>query len=125
MRNWVRTAFLLLPCIGVAACASNVAQNNLDTGRAAYDASFLTAAANYRSLGYCATGTVPTLAKPCADRKVVALLRSENATVIAAFNSWQAQVSAGNTAGAAAAYMALQTAVAAAESTANNLTPTH
>lgn len=105
----------------LAACNQNVLQNNLDTARAAYDAAFLTPAANYRSLGYCATGTVATLAKPCADRTTVVLLRSENATVINAFNAWQAQIDAGNTVGANAAYTALQTAVAAAMATIGTL----
>lgn len=117
--------FLILATLGMslAACNQTTLQNSLDTARAAYDAGFLTPAAKYRALGYCATGTLATAAHPCADRKLVALLRSENTTVIAAFNAWQAQIAAGNTAGADAAYAALQTAVAAAMATIANVLP--
>lgn len=115
--------FVSVAAISLAACNSTSLQNNLDTARAAYDAGFLTPAAKYRQLGYCATGTKATAAHPCADRQIVAMLRSENTTVIAAFNAWQAQITAGNTAGANAAYAALQTAVAAAMGTIANVLP--
>lgn len=115
----MRKLVLALPllALGLAGCNSSTLQNNLDTARSAYDAAFLTPAANYRNLGFCATGTKATLAKPCADRAIVKKLSDENHAVIAAFNAWQAQVTAGNTAGADAAYQALQTAVNAAMAT--------
>jgi hypothetical protein len=111
--------FIYAPLLLLAAC--NVSQQNVDAARAAYDAAFLTPAAHYRQLGYCASGTVATLAKPCADRAIVAKLRAEDQAVQAAINDLQAQINSGNTTGAMAAFQLLQTAIQTAETTAATL----
>lgn len=95
---------------------ASITQNEVDVARTGYDGAFLTPAARYRQLGYCATGTFATVAKPCASRTVVAQLQAADQTVEGAFNAVQAQIVSGNTTGITAAYSALTTAIAAAES---------
>lgn len=108
--------------LSLAACSSlTSAQNNLDVARAGYDAAFLTPAKNYRQLGFCATGTAATLAKPCADRAIVTKLVAQDTTVAKAFADYQAQITSGNTIGANAAFQTLQIAISTAEATAANL----
>jgi len=89
-----------------------VTQAQVDAAREAYDAAFLTPAAHYRQLGYCAAGTVATLAKPCADRAVVAKLQAADAAVAQAIAYIQAQMIAGQ----ATDLGVLTAAVASAES---------
>ena len=116
MRN-----ILLLGLAAVSLAGCNVTQNQIDSARTGYDAAFLTPAAHYRNLGFCATGTAATLAKPCADRAVVAKLVAEDNAVKVALANLQAQVASGNTAGASAAFSVLQTAISVAEASAVNL----
>lgn len=102
--------------IGLAGCdPTQITQSQVDAARSGYDAAFLTPMAKYRNLGFCATGTVATVAKPCASRATVAKLIAADNAVSTAVTSLQAQVTAGNTAGASAALTTLQTAVTAAE----------
>lgn len=94
---------------------TSITQSQVDIARNAYDGAFLAPAARYRQLGYCATGTLASVAKPCASRTVVAQLQAADQTVEGAFNAVQAQITAGNTTGLSAAYSTLTTAIAAAE----------
>lgn len=96
-------------------------QNELDTARNGYDAAFLAPLKNYRTLGYCATGAVITVARPCADRGVVAKLRSADKSVEAEFSGLQDQIDSGNATGLGAAYTALQTSITNAEQLALSL----
>lgn len=118
----MRKFLFLVPVLALGACLSTPSlQNSLDAARTGYDAAFLTPAAHYRQLGYCATGTVATLAAPCADRAAVAKLQAQDAIVEQAFSSLQNQINSGNTAGANAAFASLQIAISTAEATATNL----
>jgi len=89
MRKIIPIGALALACVTLAGC---VTQAQVDAAREAYDAAFLTPAAHYRQLGYCAAGTTATLAKPCADRAVVAKLQSADAAVAAAIIGVQTQM---------------------------------
>jgi hypothetical protein len=75
----MRTRFLFLAPVvaALAACTApsgSTPQSTVDGLREGYDAAFLAPATHYRALGFCKTGTTITLAKPCADRAVVAKL---------------------------------------------------
>lgn len=116
----------LVGAAGLAGCASTVSQieagtsftvtqNELDAARSAYDAAALTPAANYRALGYCATGTVATLAKPCADRTLVAKFQKADAAVSNEMNTVQGMITAGNATGLTAAYNTLLGLISTAE----------
>lgn len=122
---------MLLTGLGFGGCASavsqieagtsfTVTQNELDATRAAYDAAALTPAAAYRQLGYCATGTVATLAKPCADRALVAKFQAADAAVEAELNAVQGMITAGNATGLSAAYTTLLGLVSTAEGVATS-----
>lgn len=110
---------LALPFAGCSTLSTlsgtSITQSQVDVARNAYDGAFLAPAARYRQLGYCASGTFATLAKPCASRTVVAQLQAADQTVEAAFVAVQAQINAGNTTGITAAYSTLTTVIAAAE----------
>ena len=95
--------------------AFTVTQKALDDAREGYNATFLVSAANYRKLGYCASGTKATLAKPCADRATVAKLQAADAVVNVAFNNLQSMITSGNNTGLAASYSTLQYAIQTAE----------
>lgn len=98
-----------------AAATLDISQGDLDTAKAAYDAAFLAPSATYRQLGYCATGTTSTLAKPCASRTFVATLQKDDAAVQAQFATTQNLITTGNNTGLSAAYAEFQTAVTTAE----------
>lgn len=110
---------ILISVAALALAGCNLTQSDIDTAKEAYRAAFLVPAAKYRGLGLCPTVGVST--RPCADRAIVAKLRSENASVNAAFVSVQAQYAAGSGAGAQAAFGLLQIAVTEAEATAATL----
>ena len=114
----MKLAFLApLALIGAFALSGcNVTQQQLDDARASYNTAFLAPAAHYRNLGYCATGTTFTLAKPCADRTLVASLARADATIHAQFNIVQADVTAGNGTASMNDFSALQQAITTAES---------
>lgn len=95
--------------------AFTVTQSELDALRSGYDAAFLTPAAHYRSLGFCKTGTVATLAAPCADRTVVAKLVQADNVVAQEFSDVQAMITGGDNTGLQAAYTTLQSGVTTAE----------
>lgn len=95
--------------------ATTITQSTYDEVHQGYVAAFLVPAKNYRNLGYCATGTKPTLAKPCADRVVVEKLQNADAAVNAAFISVQGMIASGDNTGLSAAYKGLQDVIAAAE----------
>lgn len=103
-----------------AATSFTVTQNELDASVAAYDAAVLTPAANYRNLGFCATGTVATLAKPCADRTIVAKFIAADAAVLKEKKAIQAMITAGNATGLSAAYATLLGLVSTAEGVATS-----
>lgn len=96
-------------------------QTTVDGLRASYDAAFLVPAAKYRQLGYCASGTIFTLALPCASKTVVAQLRQIDTDVGNEFNAVQNQINSGNTTGLSAAYTTLQGLVTNAENIASTL----
>ena len=101
---------------GIAAAEGyTITQKALDDAREGYNATFLVSAANYRKLGYCASGTKATLAKPCADRATVAKLQAADAVVNVAFNNLQSMITSGNNTGLAASYSTLQYAIQTAE----------
>lgn len=118
-------AALCLFAVCLAACGAGstlgalsgftVTQSQLDAARSSYDAVVLAPAANYRALGYCATGTSATLQKPCADRAIVAKFVAIDKAVAADMNSVQAQITAGANTGVMAAWSDLQTQIAAAK----------
>lgn len=97
-----------------------VTQNELDATRAAYDAAVLTPAANYRQLGYCASGTSATLAKPCADRALVAKFQAADKAVATEMNAVQSMITAGNATGLTAAYNTLLGLISTAEKVATS-----
>lgn len=101
--------------------ATSVTQSQLDATMSAYVGAFLTPAAKYRQLGYCATGAIATLAKPCADRAIVAKLQASNAAVQTAFAAVQGIITSGQTSGLVAAYGLLETDITAADSIAASL----
>lgn len=105
---------LLLPACTTTGSLGVITQNEVDSTRATYD-SAMSVAAHYRQLGYCKTGTVWTVALPCADRTLAAKIQAADAAVAKGFNALQAQVTSGNTTGAQAAYATLQTLITAAE----------
>lgn len=114
--------------LGVAGCSTlstlssaSVTQSQLDATMSAYVGAFLTPAATYRQLGYCATGTSATLAKPCADRAIVAKLQASNAAVQTAFAAVQGIITSGQTSGLVAAYGLLEADITAADSIAATL----
>lgn len=109
MLKYIPIGAIALACVTLAGCVS---QAQVDAARAAYDAAFLAPAAHYRQLGYCAKGTAATLAKPCADRTVVAKLQAADAAVASAIANVQSQMLAGQ----ATNLGVLTAAVAAAES---------
>ncbi len=121
----IAAALALSGCAAISAIQSGqsfvVSQNALDAARSSYDAAFLTPAAHYRQLGFCATGTTFTLAKPCADRSVVAKLVAADATVSAEFKTVQGMISAGNNSGLSAAFTTLQDSISTAEALAATL----
>ena len=92
-----------------------ITQNELDATRTSYDAAFLTPAAHYRQLGFCAPNTPATLAKPCADPAVVAKLRAADKAVAADFTTVQNMINAGQNSGLQAAYNTLLNQIATAE----------
>lgn len=97
------------------AASFTVTQNELDGARAAYDGSALPALKAYAVLPRCATGTTISITNRCHDRVLLKRLRNADRAVASALDKTQAQIDAGNTAGAAAAWQALQTAIAAAK----------
>jgi hypothetical protein len=117
-----RSLSLLLAALALGGCAQlqavqgfSVSQNALDVARNGYNTAFLTPAANYRRLGFCATGSRWTLQHPCADRAIVTKLRQADAIVAKGFNDVQAMIRAGDNTGAQAAFTSLQTAISTAE----------
>lgn len=115
--------WIILAVLALGGCSTlgglsdfNITQNEVDTLRSSYDAAFLTPAAHYRQLGYCKAGTSWSLAKPCADRAVVAKLRAADATVANEFNLVQGMITSGQSSGVSAAFTALESAVTSAES---------
>lgn len=92
-----------------------VSQGQVDTLRSTYDG-VLSTAVSYRELGYCKTGTSFTAALPCADRKIVAELQSDNAAIIQEFNVLQTAVTNGDNTGALAAYSTAQGLIATIKS---------
>lgn len=126
MRKILLASALLAGFAGLSGCAaiqaiqagSNfvVTQNELDAAKSGYAGAFLTPAAHYRNLGFCKTGTVATLALPCADRAIVAKLDAANKAVVAQFAAVQAMIAAGDNSGVAAAFTTLQGLIATAES---------
>ena len=113
----MKLAFLLpLALTGVLALAGcDVTQQQLDEARTSYNAAFLTPAAHYRQLGFCRAGTTFTIAKPCADRTVVASLVAADAQVHQQFNLVQADVTSGNGTASMSDFSALQQAIAVAQ----------
>jgi uncharacterized membrane protein len=101
----------------------SISQSQVDALRSTYDAAVLTPAAAYRQLGYCKTGTSATLAKPCADRALVAKLQAIDGQVAADFNTTQALINSGNNTGLSAAYSLLQQAIVSGETLAATLAP--
>jgi hypothetical protein len=109
-------ALLLLFSLALGGCLSTtVSQAQLDAARATYDSAFLTPAARYRQLGYCATGTTATLARPCADRATVAKLRAVDGQIHAAFTALQSEVTAGGGSTVVSDFSALQSLISGAE----------
>lgn len=92
-----------------------ITQAQLDGARASYDATFLTPAAHYRQLGYCKTGTMPTLAHPCANRAVVAQLIAVDTQIHAQFTMLQTEIGAGGGSANLNSFTALQSAITSAQ----------
>ncbi len=97
-----------------------VTQAAVDGLRSGYDGAFLAPAAHYRQLGYCAKGKGPTIQKPCADKAVVAKLRTADLAVQNEFDAVQGMLDAGQTSGLAAAYATLKALIQTAVTLATN-----
>lgn len=119
-----RSLLLAICAVALAGCfqtlqtASNfsVTQEEVDGLRAGYNAAFLTPAAHYRALGYCATGTRATLQHPCANRVTVAKLQAIDKTVNKEFGQVQLLLDTNSATGMAAAWQTLQDGIANARS---------
>lgn len=103
-----------LPPLIEAANSATVTQAQLDQAETSYTAA-LTVMRNYRQLGFCATGTTATLAKPCADRATVAKMVAANAVVQGEFTDLQNAITSGDNTGALSIYTLLQQGIANAK----------
>lgn len=90
---------------------ATVSQSELDQAETAYTP-ILQLMATYRNLGFCATGTVATLAKPCASRAAVAKMVAANAVVQGEFTDLQNAITNGDNTGALSIYSLLQQGIA-------------
>lgn len=90
-----------------------VSQNGLDATRASYDATALVALKAYAVMPRCAPGTTISTANRCHDKALLRRMRDADRQAAKAFAATQAQIDSGNATGAAAAWQALQTAIAA------------
>lgn len=97
-----------------------ITQASVDGLRAGYDGAFLTPAAHYRQLGYCAAGKAATLQRPCADKAIVGKLRAADNAVQDQFVQVQGMIDAGQNSGLGAAYETLKGLIQTAESVAAN-----
>lgn len=132
----MKKILIILMAISLAGCAGpnpftvisaasgyTITQNELDGARNSYDGTFLATLKSYAVLPRCLKGTGFSLTNRCHDRTLLKKMRNADSAVATAFNSTQDQLTSGNNSGALAAYMTLQTAIAAAKKilTDNNL----